>query len=301
MQILVSFYINNNNSNWRHLRETIILAVVNLDTHSVNNTFIMNIEDTQNVFLCPHTDKSGISGITIMDGQLLAASRSDIWHAPLGIIYTEGVDYVRIFEKFVLSEKGVGSNIHQIDYVPRLGGVLYADTGRNKVKLIKNHSILVVHDGLGERNHINSVYATEDNVYFVYHNNNDEGIVVDINNSRIVGGLQHPHNFCITALGHLLVCDSGNNRLVKKKGKRVRQHVDLGAWTRGLAMSNDFDICVGTSSRADGCKIYVLDYDLQVKDILILSELDERFIGEIYDIRILPPAIDLAMSQCYKE
>jgi hypothetical protein len=78
----------------------------------------------------------------------------------------------------------------------------------------------------------------------------DSGIIFDVETQRaVVRGLHCPHDPQFVD-GGWLVCDSYNHRLVHldESTNAVRHAVDLGAWTRGVAVFDDTFV-VGLSAR----------------------------------------------------
>jgi len=147
MQIAVSLYDKTSDNN------RIIFAII-------ENDEIVNSIDLQSTRDWFYDDKlkSGVSGITWYGDNLFLASRQNIIRTSFNLDDFEP-----------LSEHRLGFDIHQIDWIP--DGIVYCDTGRNAVRIIQDGKVSLYHNGIGSKNHINSVYITDDAGYIVYHNN----------------------------------------------------------------------------------------------------------------------------------
>lgn len=200
----------------------------------------------------------------------------------------------------------VGSAIHQIDYIR--SGLAYCSTNENVVRYLDNTKPTFLYNGLSgigiDINHINSLYETDDDIYFTYHNNHNAqpGMICSMNQGPIVRNLDKPHNVCVNHKSEIIVCDSFRLKVSKydSQGTLIIDSPELQGYTRGLAISQDGIMIVGSSPREINLPVItILNNNFEIQKEMSLCTIDDKITGEIYDIRIISE-IDLGLSMNFK-
>lgn len=198
-----------------------------------------------------------------------------------------------------------GIDIHQIDWIKTTSGVEglgICNTNQNSVIFHILDDIAMLHIGLDglieDANHICSLFYNNGHCYFVYHNHLRGGWIVRSDDQKIyTGNLFQPHNIYVSNNEEImLICNSRYNSVVKVSDKTDKEEIMLSAYSRGLALSPEGNMLVGESNRSSIPSISIIDYhSLRRIDQIVLTELDDRIQGEIFDIRLLEN--DLCMSK----
>ncbi len=198
-----------------------------------------------------------------------------------------------------------GIDIHQIDWIKTASGVEglgICNTNQNSVIFHMLDDVAMLHIGLDglveDANHICSLFYNNGHCYFVYHNHLRGGWIVRSDDQKIyTGNLFQPHNIYVSNNEEImLICNSRYNSVVKVSDKTDKEELMLSAYSRGLALSPEGNMLVGESNRSSIPSISIIDYhSFRRIDQIVLTELDDRIQGEIFDIRLLEN--DLCMSK----
>jgi len=198
-----------------------------------------------------------------------------------------------------------GIDIHQIDWIKTTSGVEglgICNTNQNSVIFHMLDDVAMLHIGLDglveDANHICSLFYNNGHCYFVYHNHLRGGWIVRSDDQKIyTGNLFQPHNIYVSNNEEImLICNSRYNSVVKVSDKNDKEELMLSAYTRGLALSPEGNMLVGESNRSSIPSISIIDYhSFRRIDQIVLTEIDDRIQGEIFDIRLLEN--DLCMSK----
>jgi hypothetical protein len=158
--------------------------------------------------------------------------------------------------------------------------------------------------GEGDAWHLNSLLLDDDRLHaaafgrFERHrdwsNHNDVacGFVFDVQTGEeVVAGLSYPHHPRRVG-GSWIVCNSGTRELVELDGDgTVRRRLELGSWTRGLAVTDEVFyvgesvLRSGESATTTACLAVVSRDDWRVGDRIPLP------CEEIYDVVVAPEAL----------
>ncbi|KKN62420.1 hypothetical protein LCGC14_0512170 [marine sediment metagenome] len=283
MQVVISILRSKNHNG---------LFKIDLDS----NTIVDSLICTKHNVPIPEEEAElfyGIKGITIHNGLIYCATCRSI---------LSSADFVNVNPVAI----NIGAAIHQIDYISH--GLAYCSTDDNVVRYLDNDKPIFLYNGFSgigiDINHINSLYETDDDIYFTYHNNvyAEPGMICSMNKGIIVRNLDKPHNVCVNHKNEIFVCDSYNLSVSKydNQGKLIISSPKLNGYTRGLAINLDGIMVVGSSKRETQMpSITVLDDKFKIQKELLLHMIDNSFTGEIYDIRIISE-VDLGLSANFK-
>ncbi|KKL90296.1 hypothetical protein LCGC14_1906100 [marine sediment metagenome] len=281
----------------------IIVSILRSQHHNGLFKIDLNSEDIVDSLICakhslpiPKEEAEGfygIKGITIYNGLIYFATCRSIMSTPN-------------FANVNPVATNVGSAIHQIDYTSH--GLAYCSTNDNVVRYLDNANPTFLYNGLSgigrDINHINSLYETNDDIYFTYHNNvyAEPGMICSMNRGVIVRNLDKPHNVCVNHNQEVFVCNSQKLNVSKydNQGKLIISSPNLNGYTRGLAINIDGTMIIGSSQRDTLIPtITILDNKFKIQKQLLLDKLDNNITGEIYDIRLISE-IDLGLSLNFK-
>ena len=183
---------------------------------------------------------------------------------------------------------------------------LVVSTGNNTVYRISRSGAILSEwklPGEGDACHLNCLALEGEHVWisafglfyknreWLQHRDDGMGLIFDLRTGRrLITGLDCPHHLrffdgalgvCNSASAEFLHMDPANGKILRK--------VQLNAWTRGVALSDDF-IFVGESNRASSAK--------ERTSIAILARKTWELLGripvgcdEIYDLLLVPPEI----------
>ena len=281
MQVIISITKSSNDYNG--------IFKIDLNTQTIVNSLIC---DKNNLCIQDNQVFHGITGVTISSDLIYFATSGNIFATDFEFIECKGM--------------GIGAGIHQIDFLPI--GLTYCSTNDNVVRYLKDFKPTFYYKGSGgigkDINHINSLYATDNDCYFVYHNNHNAqpGLVYSMNHGPVVKDLAKPHNVCVNHKGEIIVCDSHRLKISKynASGELMITSPELNGYTRGLAVAQNGDMIVGSSPREQNSPfITMLNKDFEITEIVSLNAIDDRINGEIYDIRIMSE-IDLGLTMHFK-